>query len=459
MREGRQTEAFPLPLSPFELFTLEDDCRDYPMCFFIEQHYSGAVNTDALNAALAEAIQMHPLLNCHLQWRRRKAFWVRSPIPPVAKLVSENERLVSDHDGYIDLTNETGLRIWIEQKSNGLRSVFQFHHACCDGIGALQFVTDVAVAYAARTSNDYIPQRNVTDLSLLTTRHHQLNRREIISPPTFPQIVIGTIREVVKFFRQKPMPLKLPLSSPQQLSSDLPNIQSRVLDRQTTRGLRTATKVHGTVLNDILLRDLLLALNKWNAGLPGKSRGKHIRILMPTSLRAEGDQRVPAANILGYTFITRHPKQLESPDELLKSIHFDTTAIHRYKLGWMFVDGVARYQSIKKFLPFVDRMVSKGCFATAILSHMGNAVNQLSSRLETEDRRIKVGNLILESMLSTPPVRQQTRAAFATYTFNGQLNINLRCDPLTFSVADTNQLLDLFCEQLQMTAEGRTTGQ
>ncbi len=29
-----------------------------------------------------------------------------------------------------------------------LRLVFQFHHACCDGFGALQFIEEVMIAYA-----------------------------------------------------------------------------------------------------------------------------------------------------------------------------------------------------------------------------------------------------------------------------------------------------------------------
>ena len=44
------------------------------------------------------------------------------------------------------------LRQWVRENDRGASVLVQFHHACCDGVGAMQFIEDLLTAYAAANS-------------------------------------------------------------------------------------------------------------------------------------------------------------------------------------------------------------------------------------------------------------------------------------------------------------------
>ena len=52
------------------------------------------------------------------------------------------------HAEPIDLRKEPGLRLWLLEGERTTDIVAQFHHACCDGLGAVAFIEDLLVAYA-----------------------------------------------------------------------------------------------------------------------------------------------------------------------------------------------------------------------------------------------------------------------------------------------------------------------
>ena len=67
------------------------------------------------------------------------------------------------HATAMDLFRQTGLRIWVLPADAATGVVLQFHHACCDGVGALRFISDLFAAYAAATKaiDDPPPLRTV----------------------------------------------------------------------------------------------------------------------------------------------------------------------------------------------------------------------------------------------------------------------------------------------------------
>ena len=47
----------------------------------------------------------------------------------------------------IDLRRSAGVRLWVRQSPGALRLVMQFHHACCDGLAAIQVAEELLIAY------------------------------------------------------------------------------------------------------------------------------------------------------------------------------------------------------------------------------------------------------------------------------------------------------------------------
>ena len=154
MVDAALAALFPLPLTTFEKYMLLDDRPDYPMVFGLQIRLSGVIERSAFHAALQEAVGCHPLLG---------AMVPRSSPNGRAWVLAENSDPWVDwdvlgtplgrcHSERIDLSKELGLRVWVRQGGSSAEVTFQFHHACCDGIGSVRFVDTLLAAYGVRTA-------------------------------------------------------------------------------------------------------------------------------------------------------------------------------------------------------------------------------------------------------------------------------------------------------------------
>src|SRR5579862_20258 len=133
--------TFPLPFAPFEHYMLADDCPDYPMSFFVHLKFHGRFERPQLNAALQTALARHPLLNSWIRGTAQDATsritWIEADSPPPTIDWNDADVPIRFAVGrWIDLRSETGLRLWLRETENTTTLVLQFHHCCCDGIGA-----------------------------------------------------------------------------------------------------------------------------------------------------------------------------------------------------------------------------------------------------------------------------------------------------------------------------------
>ena len=121
-------------------------------------------------------------------------------------------------------------------------------------------------------------------------------------------------------------------------------------------------------LNDLLLRDMFLAVNEWNkqAGVkPG-----WLRVLMPTNLRLPRDEHMPAANMVSLSFITRHSRECRQPRELLDGIRCETDSIKRIRRGLYFIRVIEVAQAMCGRMPKL--LVGRRCRASVVLSNLGD---------------------------------------------------------------------------------------
>ena len=72
----------------------------------------------------------------------------------------------------IDLASEIGLRISVDADSDRADVLFEFHHACTDGIGAVQFIGDLLAHYGQLTTRDgdELPEIEPVNLDALRAR-------------------------------------------------------------------------------------------------------------------------------------------------------------------------------------------------------------------------------------------------------------------------------------------------
>jgi hypothetical protein len=446
---------FPMQLAAFEQYMLIDDHPDYPITFFIQFRLLGQLNIQAIADAYREAVLRHPLLCCRVERRSGRYYWIWSPdsiIP--AQMNPHVWKETRPWLRSIDLTQQTGIRIWGEATEDHAEVTLQFHHACCDGIGASQFLEDIAICYARRTTGDAtLPELRPLNPEALINRSDPGPRRIAHLPGPLPGRLLHMLKDAVKYLTQRNEVLK---AMPEETVESPPEgfqLQTDSLDRATTRRLRNAASRRNVTLNDILIRDLMETLAAWNKESGGARRRGLICILTPSSLRGPVDEMLPAANVVGYAFPSRGRDQMKVSEELLDDLSGAMNRFLQSQHGWLFVQALTVVRRIPFLLALSTRLLRHQCMSTAVLSHLGNKLNSVSSRLKAEGDVIHVGNTTLDEIRCIPPLRHGTHAALATCVFGGKLMINLRCDPKTFGRQQTRLLLDRYLARLRQSAE------
>lgn len=453
---GNPAAMFPMPLAAFEQYMLLDDDPRYPPTFFIQLQLKGRLDRPSLVEAYEEALRRHPLLCCRVERRMGRYYWVWTPESgAAAELNPDVWRASKPWMQPINLFDETGVRAWGEIGDSGAEITLQFHHACCDGIGASQFLEDIAVYYARLTTVDGpLPELRFLRPEALLTRADVASRRVGWLPGSLPRRLAVMLRDSVDFlFLERKEYLKAIPEADSQKQCDEFNLQSEYLDRATTRRLRNIASRANVTLNDILTRDLMETLEEWNRESGGAHRRRLISLVIPTSLRGPDDDQLPAANVVGYAFPVRTRMEMRDSRRLLTDLGEEMREFLAAQYGWLFVQGLMITQRIP-FLMSVSRLMLRNrCMGMAVLSHMGNRLNSISTRLNSVGNEIRVGNMILGEIRCVPPLRHGTHAAAATYIIGGRLMVNLRCDPATFGVTQTQQLLDRFIARLKRSSE------
>jgi hypothetical protein len=453
---GDPAALFPMPLAAFEQYMLMDEDSKSPPTFFIQFQMKGLLNLPALVEAYHEAVRRHPLLCCRVERLKGRYCWVWSPESVrSAELNTDVWRAAKPWMRPINLFVESGVRAWGEVSDAETEITLQFHHACCDGIGASQFLEDIAVYYARLTTTDRpLPELRPLRPEALLTRADAALRRVGWLPGSLPRRLAVMLRDSLDFlFLERKEVLRAMPGDDNRKESEEFNLQSEYLDRAATRRLRNAASRTNVTLNDILMRDLMETMEEWNRESGGAHRRKLISVVIPTSLRGPEDDQLPAANVLGYAFPVRTRKEMRDSQMLLTDLGEEMQKFMAAQYGWLFVQGLMIAQRIPFLMSLSRMMLRHQCMGMAVLSHMGNRLNSISSRLNTVGEGIRVGNMILTEIRCVPPLRRGTHAAAATYIFGGRLMVNLRCDPATFGVCQTRQLLDRYVARLKRSAD------
>ena len=452
MRTVSRQRVFPLHLTSIEKFLWTDDRPRYPMAFVIQLALSGTLDRTAFEAALEGALKRHPLLTSLVRPAKRKArCWVASDgaVPPV-DWAEDDVPVSCPHGEWIDLQHEVGLRIWIRQGPDRVRLITQFHHACCDGIGAYRFLGDLLALYGARTAGQQpAPTLHPVDLTRLRGRANGC--MDLARSGQNARLTIRSLAQGFQIMGHGCTPLHRPKTGAGRPAAPFPGICSSTFDRSQHQQLRDAAGKLGILLNDLLLLELFYTMHRWNSARRPRSPGRRFRIMMPVDLREIDDYETPAANILGYTLITCGAAQLRDRQRLAEGIREETALIKHDRLAKRFVDTITGAGNIRGLLPLLLAMPRT--LATAILSNVGDPSRRFTARFPRNAGRAVCGNLTLEEITGVPPIRPKTRATFSIFTYNRMLTISLRCDPHLFALDDTQELLSLYVQRLRQHLE------
>lgn len=441
--------VLPLPLAPFELYYDLDDGPDYPTTFPVVLRFSGPLDHGLFQIALCETVARHPLLSARIADGEQGPCWVCPPesAPPL-DWDDADVPLRAAMGDRIDLRTGPGFRTWVRASETEARVLFQVHHACCDGLAALECVKEILARYrilAGETDAERLLRP--VDAQLLAKRDELMSDK-----PRAPSLWTGirdiwyTLKVWSSILWKSPEVLQPPaagMTGPRE--RELLEFQIAEVAVDETAALHKLAAARGVTANDLLLRDLLLVLRRWNDREAGPRKGR-LRVTVPVNVRTKADAAMPATNRIGYGFVTARLDERDDPAAVLASVQEETRRIKNWNLGLYFLGGLAFARQFPG--TFARAMRRERSFATAVLSNVGR-FSPDKSLARTEKWRC--GELTLDWIGGAPPLRKLTRAAIIAIEYAGRLSLCLRTDPHVFDEAATRELLTELLEEIQET--------
>lgn len=439
-------EVFPLTLAPFEEYMWAESRVGNDMSFFLKVEVEGHVDHSRLQSAVRLASYRHPLTRAILkrcglrtwQWhlagnqQPRVAAWPESFTSPAWPRP-------------LNLEQEPGIRGYVRQTEAKATLCFQFHHACCDGVGAFQWLGDVLAFYGIETGGPETPRVVPVDLQRLVHR----GRARFGS---FRRLrwLAEHFREGRKLWLQPPRPLQRDTAH-QRTSLDEPApfpLTSFVFSEEETRELRGWVQSRQATMNDLLLLSLFRTIVAWNSE---DRTDPWYRINMPTSLRERADSKTPATNLMSMTFLNRRRSVVaQESSQLLEGIVRESNDIKRNSRGTLLLEGLALGAAVPGLLSGPLKMPL--CMSTAVLTNVGDPSRRLTARFPRREGRLVAGNLVVESIEGVPPLRARTHAAVGVTTYCGRLSLSLMMTPAEYSAPSVDRFLGIFVKSIRESA-------
>ncbi|MHC4180475.1 MAG: hypothetical protein ACYSWU_23480, partial [Planctomycetota bacterium] len=346
----------------------------------------------------------------------------------------------------IDLRHETGLRIFIGQKENRTEMLLLFHHACCDGFGAMRFVEDLLAAYHnAITRGSQKISLPPVDFGRLRTRG-KFGMNPVKYLLRAHKELVGALG-TLEYFVTRPVPLTPgdDGASGRLAGDEFPASCAHTFTVSETEKLRRATRKIGCTVNDLLLRDLFLTLHQWRLQHDPENRARYLRIMIPINLRTPADALMPAANVVSMVPNNRKPLSLSSPRRLMNILRIEMKVCKRWRLGLSTIHVLRLARMLPGGLQWLLR--EDRCLATAVLSNLGELNGETA--LPRRDGKIVAGNTTLERAEVLPPLRPLTRTSFGAVSYAGQLTVSLTYDARHFTDRDGRRLLKGFVRRIE----------
>ncbi len=438
----RTLEQFwPAPLTAIEWFMVASEEPGYPLTFFSDFVFQGILRRPEFEEALRVTLERHPLAISRLERNPAGGLaWVDGrDTPTTIDWASAGAPL--EPAPAIDLERETGVRAWVRVGNGKTWLRFETHHAVSDGHGGMRFLEDLLVAYAA------IHAGRSPEETLSPIDSRRLARRgafdTLAGAEPWQAVVARVMRHASEYLGVRPRPLA-GSGPPASRSSLAPAMLTHSFDEARSSSVRTAIAREPGTLNDHALAIALRLLAAWNERHDPRADQGRLRVLVPVDLRGPGDERMPAANVLTFSFVTRRAVDCQNTSALCAGLTAEMALIQRERLGTAFLHAMAGLRLVPGALSLITRSTS--CQATAVLSNVGDPTRRFQARLPREQGRLMVGDLRLESITAAPPLRRGTRAAFLISAYAGRIVLSLRTDPRFISPDDAQSLMRGFVE-------------
>ncbi|TWT66764.1 Condensation domain protein [Posidoniimonas polymericola] len=439
----KKQRYFPAHLAPIDKFLLDDDVPKYPMTYVIQFDFEGSFDREDFEFALAGAVERHPYVAAKIgPGKRGLLSWVDGGGDlPTIDWGGIDDPIVPPGGEPIDIRNEVGLRVWVRQDDSRGVVVFQWHHSVTDGTGAFRFMGDILVHYDQRQGGEKSKMLGLAP-ALLRERRARMARAYTAGDQK------GVRQALWKQLREVFMRWSAPLApADTKGAASFPGVMITTLSKDETAQLRGSADRANVMLNDLLLERLFQTMAEWNQEHAKRPSRRPLRVMMPTDLRESSETEMPAANMVGYTFISRPASECGDSESLLRSIANETDQIKHSQGGKAFIDAITAAEIAPWAMPW---LLHRGwCLATAVLTNNGDPARRMNARLPRDEGRLAAGNVVVTRFSGVPPLRERTSLVVSAMTYAKELTLSVRCSPHEFGDQESQQFLDRYVAKLR----------
>lgn len=442
----------PIPLTVFEKYFLLDASEEFPMICDGSFHFTGIVDRDVFQEAVQDALKRQPLLTRKIKKRRRRFYWV--PVQErfeIVQLETPPDVNCQEWNRPFDLFTTNGLELYACVNEMKTEIYYRCHHLCTDGTGIFRFFSDVFTEYAKRCGQP-IAERFPLRPERIADRNN-FPPSELPGKISFFRILYDTVREVVKWLQEKPIPLETEVETVDTTKGRFGR-KTYFISMERVDEYRRYAKSQNSNLNDFLMTGLFTALSEQH--LVGR-QGNRLRMMIPVNMRWPGSEDIPAANILSYVFLTKKKAACRRSRELLTEIHNEMQIIKDWQVGFMFLDALRFFNALPGGLRFMTG--GKKCLASLVFSNIGTVEKFFDDDFahtgdEVGRGILQCGNLRLDRADAYAPCRRRTNLSVVASTQAGNLLIGCLFDRKFIS----DEWVDHWFDDLKMLLDKHVSG-
>ncbi len=430
-----------LPLTSVEQYHLADDSRRFPNVIVCDLIVTGKLDREIATRALRDTMARHLMASARLVSRGwRKPVWQLDPE------FAESHQIIDGpiESNFIDLKSSLPGQLCVIDEGIRTRLRFRVHHAAVDGAGGLQFITDwMQTCHRLITGSDQ-PRSRTMDQTLLRRRNNlRLFSRQFISRLWIqPIAVMGAF----KFLMRKVTPI-VPLDLPAgETGAPASTVQLTIeLDAEQINQLRNVATQRNVTINELVLQAVFRSIHQLRKERDWHSDGEWIRLVIPMNIRDFADRRMSAANRATVVPLDRTDRDFADHAGLLWGINYELGNIRNWNLEKTFL-------LILKWMSIVPGWINRSakrrvCRATSVVTNLGTPLERV--KLPTDDQgRLMVGNLLVEDVELTVPLRPLTPLGFAVMRYGNRQKINLNFDTKLIPADVAEQLMSILKSSL-----------
>lgn len=418
------------PVTPIEHAFIACEKPQHSVCFFLIVRFEGTLDRERLEQAYRSALARHPMLRATLKGdpagQTYQLQWVISSETASASVEWNPENL-----NPINIADDWGVRLAVRiHQDEDDELVFQFHHGVTDARGGIQFVEDVLTIYAGRDETLIDLDEELLELRG-DPKHEGVNHK--LNALRYAEQYAG-------YYLQKCAPLaSLTHATGEFNLVQWPSYRRHTFDNGEFRRLKSRTIQKNCTINDLLMRDIMVAIGAWN-----QQQGirQNICLQMAVNLRTVADARMPAANHGSFCNIDRSLHQMKDQRQLLESIRRETSYIKDNRLGYAMLLMTGAMARMKGGMQVLQRLKKQHQpAATACVANLGELFRYAQFG-RPRDGHLQVENLRILDVTYLPALKPGIKVSFGIATCLRRLSLTMHYDQTALSHEDARAVFE-----------------